>query len=66
MFRKRAERLQRLSEELDRLRGNSGAAPNDAQAPSSEDEPRRVPNSAFFSRIAAMRQKGGTGEVPGR
>lgn len=58
MFKKRSERLTRLSEEIAKRRGDI------AEVEPSSEKPRRVDNSALFARIHQMRQKGGAGNVP--
>lgn len=58
MFQKRFERLQKLADEIEKRRGDTG------QASSREETPRRVDNAAFFSRIHRMADIGGAGDAP--
>ncbi len=58
MFKKRAKRLTRIAEEIEKRRSGEGTAEAMSQ------KPRRVQNATFFSRIHEMQQKGGAGNVP--
>jgi hypothetical protein len=60
MSNKRHQRLTRLAEEIEKLRGGDGGNTSSE----SGAQPRRVSNDAFFWRIATMRNKGGAREVP--
>lgn len=57
MFKKRAARLERISEEVRKARADAGQSES---APSfgNEDRPRRVNNADFVARIAHFRKKG--------
>jgi hypothetical protein len=54
--------LKKLKEEIDKLREN----PEGEDRPSlvGEPKPRRVSDTEMFLKIHAMKQKGGSGDVP--
>jgi hypothetical protein len=54
MFKKRAERLNRLAEEIDKRRGEMDVAGE----PSGEIAPRRVSNNALFLKMNAVHANG--------
>jgi hypothetical protein len=61
MFKKRSERLTRLSEEIEKQRGEY---PSSASTEAPSEQPRRVDNFTMFQRIHEMQKKGGSGNVP--
>jgi hypothetical protein len=57
MFRKRAARLERISEEVRKARAEAGQGERQSSF-GGEEQPRRVTNADFVARIAHFRKKG--------
>lgn len=58
MFKKRAARLERISEEVKKARTDGGQGQAEP-AFSGEGQPRRVSNADFAARVEKYRKKGG-------